>query len=118
MSRKSKSKKTTAKTTAEVDAAVADTNDTTAEMDAAVTDDKSPKKKKKKKGDALTEKILATMPEGSVTVEKDLITVSGDNAIDTKNRSAKLWRLLGELRSSGEIDSYPKVETKVVPPQS
>lgn len=118
-----KKKKTSKKTaTADIDAAVAETGEATAGMSAVIetvedlavqVHDEITKAELSAEdqqiSDCLQGSDCTLMREGSV------INVYGPTAVSVKNASAKVWRVLGQLRREKKIDKYPEVKTFIAP---
>jgi hypothetical protein len=121
---KRKKKKTAKKTaTAEIDAAVAETSEATVGMDASI-----------ETAEDLAEQVHEEITKAELSAEEqqifdalkgdpnctlmrsgNVLNIYGPTAVDVKNASAKVWRVLGRLRREKKIDHYPEVNTFIAP---
>ena len=121
-----KAEKKTSEATAAVDAAVAETGEAAAEMNAVIEEAAPPVEEKLaeevheevRQAELSSEEqaILASLKSTDcwMATESGVLTVYGPTATAVKDGSARVWRVLGQLRREKKIDSYPQVKTEIV----
>lgn len=119
---KGKKKKKTSKKTADVDAAVAETTESTVGMDAAIETaedlvEQVHEEITKADLSVVESRVFACLQGSDCTLmrEDNVLNVYGPTAVAVKNASAKVWRVLGQIRREKKIDSYPEVKTFIAP---
>lgn len=122
MAKKKKKKPAQKTATTDIDAAVAETGEAAVGMSAVIEtaeDLASQVHDEITKADlSVAESRVSASLQGSdctLMREGSVINVYGPTAVAVKNASAKVWRVLGQLRREKKIDKYPEVKTFIAP---